>query len=435
MRRMLFYIPVIGLLMAGCAPTFQSTMQGLQRMFTPTVEIYRQRALDHERNGELPEARMAWQVVARLDPQNPEIPKIIQTLNRGISNAVKKHYQDALEIYAKGDFAAAQRELLIVLRLAPDHQGAQEYLKKCLYQKEPAQYKVQRGDSYIKIATQLYNDPTKGYIIAYYNDLDPNKPLLVGKTLLVPTLDPQVIVPRVDIDAMLSRAKQALDQKAYDKAATIADKVLTEAPGNQQAQRIVDQAYLEKGRSLIARGDYLAALAELKKVNPSVKGRTAAINTARQFIQQQAVAEKLALAKSLMERKAYAGVINVTEEILTESPGQAVARFLFNAAHYASAKDLIEAGKDEDAIKDLKAIHQPYEDTDQLIIQVQGRLHSQAEKFYRQGVKHFLNEDLEMAIKAWQQTLALNPNHPKAAHDIKNAIELLDKWKGLEKDQ
>ena len=50
-------------------------------------------------------------------------------------------------------------------------------------------YKVHRGDSYSKIAAQIYGDPKQAYLIAYFNDHDPLKPLLTGVTLFLPVLD------------------------------------------------------------------------------------------------------------------------------------------------------------------------------------------------------------------------------------------------------
>jgi regulator of sirC expression with transglutaminase-like and TPR domain len=44
-----------------------------------------------------------------------------------------------------------------------------------------------------------------------------------------------------------------------------------------------------------------------------------------------------------------------------------------------------------------------------------------AEVHYNTGVKYFVNDQLEKAIREWEQTLTLNPNHPKAHKDIENA--------------
>jgi hypothetical protein len=57
---------------------------------------------------------------------------------------------------------------------------------------------------------------------------------------------------------------------------------------------------------------------------------------------------------------------------------------------------------------------------------------SQAEAHYRNGVKHFINEDLELAIEDWKHALELNPDHPKARQDIENAERLLEKLKAFE---
>ena len=61
------------------------------------------------------------------------------------------------------------------------------------------------------------------------------------------------------------------------------------------------------------------------------------------------------------------------------------------------------------------------------------RTKSQAETLYRDGVKQFINEDLEKAITTWKKVLELNPEHPKARQDMENAERLLEKLKALDK--
>jgi tetratricopeptide (TPR) repeat protein len=416
----------------GCNSTLQSISGGFQDSGPSISEIYRLRAVDHERDGELLKARMAWRVVARLEPDDASVNKKLKALTDKIKNTVANHYSKGVNHFDKGDLVNAQRQFLMVLRFSPRHRGAREYLARCLYRNESNRYKVKRGDSYIKIATRTYNDPTKAEIIAYFNNLKPDKPLLLGKVLYLPSLDDQFLVPRADIRAMADKAQIALDQKRYDRAIAIAGDILKTQPKHHQALRIKDQAHFEKGRALIRKEAYFTALGELKKVDPKHKGRDAAIDEARTFLQQQAVTEKMNTANALMKQKAYNDVINVTEEILAQNPGNDAAKNLYNAANYEAAKSLIEKEMDEIAIEHLRAIHLPYEDTDQLISQTKGRLNARAETHYRKGVMYFLNEELEMAIQAWQQTLALNPNHPKAGQDIENASKLLDRWRDLD---
>jgi hypothetical protein len=56
----------------------------------------------------------------------------------------------------------------------------------------------------------------------------------------------------------------------------------------------------------------------------------------------------------------------------------------------------------------------------------------QAEIHYLQGVRYFLNEDLQNAINEWETTLTLDPGHIKAKNDIKNARSLLEKLKKVQ---
>jgi tetratricopeptide (TPR) repeat protein len=47
-----------------------------------------------------------------------------------------------------------------------------------------------------------------------------------------------------------------------------------------------------------------------------------------------------------------------------------------------------------------------------------------AEELYNAGVRHFVNQNLDAAIRTWERALALNPAHPNAAKDIEKAREL-----------
>jgi tetratricopeptide (TPR) repeat protein len=48
-----------------------------------------------------------------------------------------------------------------------------------------------------------------------------------------------------------------------------------------------------------------------------------------------------------------------------------------------------------------------------------------AEDRYRKGLQYFLAEDLHGAIREWEETLRLDPEHPKAKRDIEKARSLL----------
>ena len=51
----------------------------------------------------------------------------------------------------------------------------------------------------------------------------------------------------------------------------------------------------------------------------------------------------------------------------------------------------------------------------------------EAEAHYGAGMRRFLAEDLEGAIREWEKTLSLDPAHPKARRDIEKARRLKGK--------
>jgi hypothetical protein len=60
---------------------------------------------------------------------------------------------------------------------------------------------------------------------------------------------------------------------------------------------------------------------------------------------------------------------------------------------------------------------------------LQGVLRVRAEEHYKNGVKFFLEEDLEKAIEEWQTALTYRPDHPQALESLREARRLLNQLK------
>jgi tetratricopeptide (TPR) repeat protein len=60
------------------------------------------------------------------------------------------------------------------------------------------------------------------------------------------------------------------------------------------------------------------------------------------------------------------------------------------------------------------------------------RMVTEAETHYRNGVKYFINEKMDLAIAEWEQTIALNPNHAEARRDMEKARDILKKLKQIQ---
>ncbi|RJQ66629.1 MAG: hypothetical protein C4519_25245 [Desulfobacteraceae bacterium] len=429
MNRKLFLL-VYGLLMVcGCSAGLPSF---LKRPPALSEESFRRQALAHEKKSELQQALLAWRAAACLDPADAQIPGIIQSLERDIAAAAQSHFSSALDYYQAADFVQARREILTVLRLLPGHPKALHFLKVRLNGMDQQVYKVQRGDSFVKIAADRYKDASKAYAVAYFNDLDPNKPLPVDTVLLLPVLKPEHLCTRKDMDGWVERAQKALEQKQYKEVLALCDKIRLESPGHPKLRALTDEGRLGLGRQLLEQKENLAALEEFKQVTPGVAGRDQAIREARKFIQRQAVQEKIRAAQARYDSGAYSGAIVICEEILAQEPSHAKAKALLHASHYHQGKQLLDRGEEASAIEKLRDLGKDYQDTAQLLVLAHARLNARAEECYRQGVKYFLNEELELAIESWKKALALSPDHPKARQDMDNATRLLDKWRGLD---
>lgn len=430
--RSLILIAIYLLSLAGCTAGWKINRPDQDHTNTPPQTIMRQRALDYENSGELQRALFTWQVAAQLEPDNPDTVQRIEALKKRIENTARNHYQKGLDFYRSGDPANARREFLTTLRLSPDHSHAWHYLKKRLHSTEQTEYVVRRGDSFSKIAKKMYGDPGKAYILAYFNDLNPEKPLLIDTVLRLPALGSGILRQPPESDSLLEQAEKDLEAGHYDQVIAATAEIQKEVPDHPKARSLADRAYWLKARELIGKKRCLDAIAALKQMSADSKDRSAAIRQARKCISKQDLSEKLQTARDHMKKKSYSGAIHMTEEILALDPDNQEARQLCNAGQYALGMQLLEQDENALAIQILGEVDKEFKDIKELMAQARGRLNTQAETLYRNGVKHFIDEELEKAIECWQKALAINPMHVKARQDMENARRLLEKWRGLD---
>ncbi|MGD9187764.1 MAG: hypothetical protein PVI89_06110 [Desulfobacteraceae bacterium] len=435
--RLFRYIVFAWLLsVCGCAllqPAEKHAPAGQSVATTSTAYI--QRARSHEDRSELRQAMMAWQVAAQLDKGNTRIATAIAALRTRMADETKMHFEKGLTYFQSRKYDAARTEFLKTIRLDPRHHGAKYYLKTRLHGTDQTTYRVKQGDSYSKIANRTYKDARKAYLIAYFNDQNPHKPLLTGTILLLPALDPRFMDPRKEINEWLSQARVALDEEQYERVLELTARIKKIVPGHPDTRRLRDEAHYQQGLELIERQRYVEAIETLKKVGKRHKYRNIAIKQARHHIRNRALKNRLQDAERHLKQRKYSEVITITQEVLEQNPKSSKAKELSNAANYTLGKQLLDKGQEAKAVTYLKAADKSYQDTEQLLSLALARMRAQAETYYRSGVKHFINEDLERAVKAWENALSLNPNHPKARQDIENARRLLKKWKAMEKDK
>jgi tetratricopeptide (TPR) repeat protein len=435
--RMSRYIVFLWLLSTcGCAllqPSEKHAPAG--QSVETTSAAYIQRARSHDDRSELQQALLAWQVAAQLDKDNTRTAAAIAALKTRMADEAKMHFKKGLAYFQSKKYDAARTEFLKTIRLDPRHRGANYYLKIRLHSTDQTTYRVKRGDSYSKIANRTYKDARKAYLIAYFNDQNPYKPLLTGTVLLLPALDPRFLDPRKEINDWLSQARVALDEEHYERVLDLTAKINNVVAGHPDARRLRDEARYQQGLELIEQKRYVEAIETLKKVGKRHKYRNIAIKQARHHIRKRDLQDRLQDAERYLKQRNYSEVITITQEVLEQDPKSSKARELSNTANYTLGKHFLDKGEEAKALTYLKAADASYQDTEQLLSLALARMRAQAETYYRSGVKHFINEDLERAVKAWEHALSLNPDHPKARQDIENARRLIKKWKAMEKEK
>jgi tetratricopeptide (TPR) repeat protein len=239
------------------------------------------------------------------------------------------------------------------------------------------------------------------------------------------------LLPRRDLLVLMDQAQKALNLNRYTEVLSITERISTQSPGNAQAQLLADTAHFNLAAAHLEKREYQSALERFKQVSPAYRGRDQAMAMAQRQINRQTADQKLQQARNALEDKNYAEAMRISEQVLAGEPSHGFAQVVFDAARYALGKRYLDQGEEPLAIETLSGLDRTYQDTARLLTQAHARLNARAEALYRQGVMHFLNEELELAIETWTTSLTLNPNHPKAGQDIDNARRLLEKWQAM----
>jgi tetratricopeptide (TPR) repeat protein len=128
----------------------------------------------------------------------------------------------------------------------------------------------------------------------------------------------------------------------------------------------------------------------------------------------------------------YRKTVEFAEWALQRSPDNREARNLLNAAYYELGTEYFQKGEYPDSLRMFRKVEASYKDRKDMIARVDSRLREEAERRYAAGLKLFLAEDLEGAVKEWEATLKLSPAHAKAKMDLERARGMLEQVRRTE---
>ena len=136
-------------------------------------------------------------------------------------------------------------------------------------------------------------------------------------------------------------------------------------------------------------------------------------------------------ARDLLDSSKFEEAVALASKVLANDPVNKDAKEVSNASNYGLGKQLAGQKKYDAALKAFNHADPNYRDTRQQIADVRNQVILSADDHYSKGVNYFVNDDLDNAIKEFETTLALNPNHPQAAKDLQQARETQEKVRKL----
>jgi tetratricopeptide (TPR) repeat protein len=367
------------LVIAGCAatptkptpekPTFEKPTPP-KTSLPSSPQRYLDLAMRYEKGGELPRALLCWEVVQTFQPTDEEVARKIADLKARLLALAEQHFKQGLFYYKSNSIPAARREFALTLYYHSEHSEALAYLKNRLNEEDYILYEVKAGDTIREIARKNYNDPQKDFLIAYFNDLGKDPKLAPKMILMLPILEISQPTGTAETKEMVMDPKELLAEPRDSKEAK-------ETKETKAAQETKDM---------------------------------------------------MAKAEINFKANKFKETISITEDILSVDPSNKQARGLTNASYYQMGKVLSAQKKYEEALGQLSRVDPGFRDISELIASVKKQF---AEVHYVNGIKYYTEEKLDKAVQEWEETLALNPQHPKAKGDIENALKLLQKLKDI----
>ncbi len=385
---------------------------------------YIEKATAFEKNDELQAALFYFKVAGALNPDDPDIVDKISGLESTVVHKSFEHLQKGGKFFKNKQFKEARYHFLTALRYDPDNKEALDYLQNRLIPKTYISYRVSENDTLNSISENFYKNPEKAFLIVYFNDLKPDTAPLPGTLLKLPILAPKLIQPTLNIPEELLKAESLLKKRQYEAAASITERILQNDPTNTTAVDLKNSADYQVGIQLSREKKYGEAINMFKKITPKSEVVDKSI--------QDVIEKELSQAENFLKEKKYTAAIAVAENILSHDPSNKAGRDIMNTALCQNGKSLLIRKKYTEALTVLNRADPGYECVERTLSSVKNSMKKQAEIHYLQGVKYFLNEELQSAIKEWETTLTLDPEHIKAKKDIKNARGLLEKLKKVQ---
>jgi tetratricopeptide (TPR) repeat protein len=330
----------------------------------------------------------------------------------------------------KNQPATARNHFLAALRLDPSFRPALNEINARFTPFPLTVYRTVAGDRPAGVAKKVFGDKNKAFLVAWFNDLPENAELKPGTTLILPKAATiaAVIAPERRTAELLARARARLAQADLAGALALAHQA---DAADRAVQHLIHSIYLKQATDQIASGLLDDARQSLAMVPDGFTGKHAALKSLEAALQHHAITMDLEKAWRHFDRGRYRKSLSLAQMVLQRAPQSVAARQMAAAARYRLALDDVRHKRYLAARQVLENADENHKPSMALKKAVHQRLAHLAQRHYRNGVKYFINEDLQSAIAEWQKALTYNPNLSKARENIDKARRLMQKIKAL----
>ncbi len=314
----------------GCALQLPSPEPG-KEAYRSLPDKYRNKALEHERKGQLRKALLDWWIVQSFQPHDHrEISAKMKTLQSKARQKAAAHFQKGVAFFHNGALQDARREFLLTLSYEPDHTQALSYLETKLHKPVFRTYVTRKGDTVRKIARKVYHDPGKAFLVTAFNSISPSAELRPGTSLKLVILDHKIGSDSKFAEIMPQDNGVVIESRRLKREgfATVSrDKARGEAshPVQEKETSMVDALKYQKARDLLEQEEHLESLRILRTIDKNFRDVSKLIASTEVFLQQEADAHyRKGISYFLSEKLDMA--IQEWEEVLRLSPNHLQAK-------------------------------------------------------------------------------------------------------------
>ena len=309
-----------------------------------------------------------WQYVLEANPNDATAKAKVAALRKQAADTAAQYFKDGFAQYDKGNIGPAFKALLKGLAYDPSNQNAVQLIKQKLIGQSQIDYKVEAGDTLAAIVEKSKNE---GYD-------DPN------------------------LAQVIARYNDLKDGQALKPGQVL------------QIPVMVGVMYKAGPAVASARRGGRAEPAEEPNEYDDAASNAQAVQ-----------------ARDLLKANKFDEAAKLAGKVLDEDPLNKDAKDVRNAANMGLGRQLLDAKKFEAALNVFGRVDASYPQQKESVATARSQIQDSAELSYQEGVKYYLNDDLDNAIKSFEAALKINPNHPQASKDLAVARDTRDKLRKL----